>query len=105
MSRTKIMIMSALLVVALAGLAHAGTPGVNQRQWNQCARIHQGVAGGELTRGEAMRLRAGQRHVRRVEWCAKSDGVVTARERVRLHAMQNQQSRAIWRLKHNGRSR
>jgi len=105
MSRTKIMIMSAVLLVALAGLAHAGTPGVHHRQWKQHARIHQGVQSGELTRGEAMRLRAGQRHIRRAEFRAKSDGVVTARERARLHAMQNHESRTIWRMKHNARSR
>lgn len=105
MSRTKIMILSAVLAVAFASVAHAGTPGVNQRQWNQRARIHQGVMSGELTRGEAMRLRAGQRHIRRAEWRAKSDGVVTMRERARLHAMQNFENRAIWRMKHNARSR
>jgi len=105
MSRTKIMIMSAVLLVALAGLANAGTPGIHQRQWNQHARIHQGVMNGQLTRGEAMRLRAGQRHIQRAEWRAKSDGIVTARERARLQAMQNHENRAIWRMKHNARAR
>jgi hypothetical protein len=105
MNRMKIMVMSALLLVAFASLAHAGTPGVNKRQANQRARIHHGVVNGELTRHEAVRLRAGQRHIRRVERRAKADGVVSARERAHLHRMQNHESGKIWRLKHNGRNR
>lgn len=93
-----------MLTVAVAS-AHSSTPRVDQRQTNQRARIHQGVRSGELTRGEAARLRAGQRHVNRVERRAKADGVVTGRERARLNHAQNVQSRHIARLKHNARSR
>ena len=67
-------------------------------------RIPLGVRSGELTPGEAARLRAGQGHMRRMERRAKSDGVVTPGERVRLNHAQNRQSRKIARLKHNGRS-
>lgn len=105
MSRTKIMIMSAILTVALAGIAHAATPGVNQRQMNQRLRIHQGVMSGQITRAERVRLNAGQRHIRRFERRMKSDGVVTVRERARLQHMQKWQSDAIWRAKHNCRMR
>jgi hypothetical protein len=105
MLRTRITIMSAVLLVALAGLAHAGAPGVNKRQMQQRARIHHGVVSGELTRGERVRLNAGQRHIHRAEWRMKSDGAFTVRERTRLHQMQNHESRAIWRMKHNARTR
>ncbi len=105
MSHPKIMIMSAVLLVALAGIANAGTPVANRRQVHQRARIHQGVVSGQLTRGERVRLNAGQRHIRRAKWRMKSDGRFTARERVRLRHMQNHQGRAIWRMKHNARTR
>jgi hypothetical protein len=101
MKRTLIVVLTAALLAAFASLAVAGTPVVNKRQVRQHARIAQGVASGELTKGEAVRLRAGQRHLRRQERRARSDGVVTARERVRLQHMQNRESRTIYRLKHN----
>ena len=80
------------------------TPRVDRREVRQHARIQQGVRSGELTRGEAARLRAGQRHVRRMEARDKSDGIVTPRERMQLNRAQNRQSRHIARLKHNGRA-
>jgi hypothetical protein len=50
-----------------------------------------------------MRLRAGQRHVDRLERRAEWNGVVTPRERLRMDRAQDRQSRRIWRLKHNRR--
>ncbi len=97
-------------VAALAALtavvadAHPNTPRVDRREMRQHTRIQQGVCSGELTRGEAARLRAGQMHVRRMERRAKADGVVTPGERFRLGHAQNRQSRHIMRLKHNGRA-
>ncbi|MCC6350381.1 MAG: hypothetical protein IT347_12410 [Candidatus Eisenbacteria bacterium] len=90
-----------------ATIASAGTatPRVDRREARQTARIHQGVRSGELTRGEARSLRAGQRHVHRIERRAKADGNVSARERAHLNRAQNRQSRHIHRLKHNGRTR
>jgi hypothetical protein len=89
-------------LTALAGTAEAAR--VDRRQARQHARIVQGVRSGELTRGEVARLRAGQRHVRRAEFRAERDGVLTPRERARLEWQQDRQSRAIHRLKHNARS-
>ena len=60
---------------------------------------------GELTRPEARRLRAGQVHLHRAEARAKSDGVVTGRERARLQHEANQQSRRIYRQKHDAQDR
>lgn len=97
--------MALTMLTAAVASAHAATPRVDQRQANQRARIQQGVRSGELTRGEASRLRAGQRHVNRVERRAKADGVVTGRERAHLNHAQNVQSRHIARLKHNARTR
>ena len=89
--------------VSLAS-AHSSTPRVDRRQVMQHARIHDGVRRGELTAGERARLRASQRHLRRLERRAISDGAITRHERRHLERAQDLQSRRIARLKHNRRS-
>jgi hypothetical protein len=90
-------------LTALTAEARCSTPRVDRRELRQHARIQQGVRSGELTRGEAWRLRAGQGHVRGMERRAKLDGTVSPRERIRLERAQDRQSRRIFRLKHNHR--
>ena len=63
------------------------------------------MASGELTRPEARRLTAGQVHLSRVEARVKSDGEVTGRERAYLQHEANQQSRRIYRQKHDAQDR
>ena len=92
-------------LTATMAMAQTATPRINHRQVRQEARIHQGVRSGELTRGEALRLQAGERHIQRMKLRAKSDGVVTPRERARIGRAQNHESRRITRLKHNDTSR
>ena len=89
------------LSIAMAGSVAAGTPRIDQREHHQRGRIHHGMKSGELTRLESRRLAAGQVHVHRVEHRAKADGVVTARERAHLQHEANQQSRRIYRQKHD----
>lgn len=96
---------AAVLVLATASAAHAGTPRVDQRQENQERRIDQGVNSGELTARETRTLAVRQANIAVHEANAKADGVVTARERARLHAEQDRASRAIYRKKHNDRDR
>jgi hypothetical protein len=105
MKRITLMVVLVAAMTSIAGVALAHTPRIDRREARQHARIHAGVRSGSLTRGEAVRLRAGQRHIHRMEWRAKADGRVTVRERARINAAQNHENRAIWRLKHNGRSR
>ncbi len=107
MKRIVTLCVAAMLVAVLVSAASANpvTPRVDRREARQHARIAQGVRSGELTPAEAARLRAGQRVVHRVERRAKADGVVTARERTRLARVQNHESRAIYRKKHNARTR
>lgn len=107
MKSLRVMCLTLTLAALTATMAAAqtATPRVERREVRQDARIHQGVRSGELTRREAMRLRAGQRHVDRIEQRAKSDGVVTPRERVRIGRAQNLESRRIHRLKHNNITR
>jgi uncharacterized membrane protein YebE (DUF533 family) len=88
-------------LTATLAMAQTATPRINHRQVRQEARIHQGVQSGELTRGEAMRLQAGERHIQQMKVRAKSDGVVTPAERGRIGRAQNRESRRIARLKHN----
>jgi hypothetical protein len=91
-------------VLALApalAFAQAETPPVDQRQLNQERRIEQGVVSGSLAAREANRLEHGQQRVDNIEQRAKADGVVTGRERARLHHAQDVQSRRIAVQKHD----
>ena len=93
---------SAVVVVLGTGPSFAqNTPGVDWRQNNQSHRIFHGVKNGSLTFRETGQLIKGHARIHRFENRAKSDGVVTPRERVRLHKSLNQQSRRIYRGKHN----
>lgn len=97
----KALVVAAAALVASTQLAAAGTPGIDRRERNQAKRIYSGVVDGALTFRETERLVRGQAHVHRLERRAKSDGVVTLGERLRIHAAQNRQSQRIWRAKHN----
>jgi len=77
----------------------------DKRQHLQRERIQQGVKSGELTRGEAHRLRRQQRHINRVERRAEADGVVTAREEAKIERKQDRASKNIGFKKHNAKER
>jgi hypothetical protein len=97
-------ILVALSTVFLgAGIAYAQaeTPGIDQRQANQEQRIDQGIASGQLNQREAARLNTQQEHINKMEDKAKSDGVVTHKERHRIRATQNKASKNIAREKHD----
>jgi uncharacterized membrane protein YebE (DUF533 family) len=89
-------------VLLSAGMAYgqAETPGIDQRQANQEQRIDQGIASGQLTQREAGRQQQ-QQHIDSMENKAKSDGVVTKKERTRIHAAQDKASKKIYRQKHD----
>lgn len=105
MKRVITIIIPALLLALASTVAsaHPMSPRIDRHQMHQRMHIQRGVRGGSLTRHEAMRLRAGQRHIGRMEWRARSDGRMTQRERMHIRRMQGGQSRAIWRLRHNAR--
>ena len=105
MKKIKLVVGLGLAAMILAGTASAGTPRYDQRQQNQRERIVNGVESGELTMRETHRLAAGQVHLKRAENRAKSDGVVTKRERAHLQHEANQQSRRIHRQKHDAQDR
>jgi hypothetical protein len=89
----------------VAGPIVAATPVLDQREHHQAQRIRQGVKSGELTRPETRRLIRGEAQLRRHEAIAKSDGVVTARERARLQHEANVESKRIYRQKHDAQDR
>ena len=105
MKKSTILAGLGLALVLVAGTASAGTPRYDARQAHQQQRIGNGVKSGELTARETRRLEAGQVHLNRVERRAKADGVVTQAERAHMQHEENQQSRRIYRQKHDGQDR
>jgi hypothetical protein len=83
----------------------AETPRIDQRQANQEKRIDRGIASGQLNECEANRLSNQQEHVNKVEAMAKSDGVVTKKERARMNHAQDRTSRHLARQKHDRQQR
>ena len=104
MNSLKVCLIAGLALLPM-GAALAGTPVIDQREQRQEERIDQGVASGELTRREARRLEAQQTHIDRMENRAKADGVVTGRERARIHQTQDRASARIARNKHDRQAR
>lgn len=95
-----------LVFLAAAGAAAADgsqTPNLDKREVRQERRITQGIRSGQLTPAEAANLQAREAKLNAHEARAKSDGVVTKKERARLQAEANRDSRAIHRKKHNAR--
>lgn len=99
--KNHLLIAATITAFAVPAFAQTATPGIDQRQMNQEQRIDQGIASGQLTQREANRLERGQQRVDNMENRAKSDGVVTARERTRLQHAQNVESKRIYRQKHD----
>ena len=96
---------AALLIFTVGIYAQSQTPGINQRQRNQQARIHQGIRSGELTQREARRLQRQRLAIQTQKRIAKSDGVVTRCERTGIYRHQNFASKNIYYKKHNNRHR
>jgi hypothetical protein len=100
-------LLAAIFLTGTIGAAFAQstyTPGIDRRQDNQQRRIMQGVRSGELTPRETYQVMKGQARIQRMENRAEADGRVTRRERRRIHAAQDAQSRRIYNKKHNYRS-
>jgi hypothetical protein len=96
----KIIIMA--LASALGASAFAGR-GQN-REHRQEKRISEGAESGQLTRHETKRLQRGQKKIDRFQEKAMADGQMSAEEKLKLEKMQDHQSRAIKRQKHDGQT-
>ncbi len=93
-----------LAIASLGAFAQAtapATPRVDTREAKQQARIDAGVASGQLNARETNRLDKQQGRVEGAEAKAKSDGVVTPKERHHLARMQNHASKNIHAQKHD----
>ena len=101
MKKTLLAVCGLILGISGQAFAQAETPVIDQRQANQEQRIDQGVASGQLNGREANRLNKQQEHISKMEDRAKSDGVMTKRERARIGAAQHRASHHIAREKHD----
>jgi hypothetical protein len=81
------------------------TPGVKTRQKVQAKRIKHGVRNKQLTARETASVMKGAKEIREDKREAKADGTVTGAERKEIHQDMNQNSRKIYRKKHNSRTR
>ncbi len=103
----KTLILGLVAAASLAAALPAAAQPVDARQHRQDARIDQGVRSGELTRGETARLNRREVRLHRYEARARyqHDGYLTGHNRRVMRRMENRDSRAIYRLKHNDRTR
>jgi uncharacterized membrane protein YebE (DUF533 family) len=99
----KTMLMAGMATLFMTGMAFAQseTPVMDQRQVNQEERIDQGVTSGQLNEQEANRSNKQQQHINKMEARAKSDGVMTKRERAKIGKAQHRASRHVAREKHD----
>jgi hypothetical protein len=88
------------------------TPGqhdqnIGQRKVDQQDRIAQGVKSGQLTAGETSKLEHQEAGINKEEsgMRAQDNGHLTSQDRKTIHQQQNQESRRIYRDKHNGKVR
>jgi hypothetical protein len=110
MNFTKLALIASLTLAPAAIFAQATpTPGqhdydINQRKVDQQDRIAQGVKSGQLTAGETSRLEHQEAGINKEErgMRAQDNGHLTRADRQTIHQQQNQESRRIYRDKHNG---
>ena len=107
-----ILLAAALVTLpATAALAQRSTPrqrhSINARKTNQQDRIAQGVKSGQLTAGETAHLEHQEAGINKEEhgMRAQDNGHLTKSDRSTLHKQQNQESRRIYRDKHNNKVR
>ena len=114
MKVTEAVIACVLMCAPVAMLAQTTTPtpgkndhNIAQRKVAQQRRIANGVRSGQLTAGETARLEHQEAAINQEERAmrAQDNGRLTAQDRKTLHQQQNQESRRIYRAKHNARTR
>ncbi len=99
----------ATVLVALPAVGSAQTNKyerhhINARKENQQDRVARGVKSGQLTAGETSKLEHQEAGINKEErgMRAEDNGHLTAQDRHTLAAQQNQESKRIYRDKHNG---
>ena len=99
MNKTTGLVMVAVLVL---GTSCANAASINARQENQHDRIAQGVASGQLTKGELKQIQRHEKRIRELEKRMRRNGL-NAAERAKLQRELDIESHEIERLKHNNR--
>jgi methionine-rich copper-binding protein CopC len=103
-------VLASTLVIAPAAMIAQTTPtpgahdyNINQRKVDQQDRIANGVKNGKLTAGQTARLEHQEAGINREERGMRSqdNGHLTKQDRQAIHAQQNQESRRIYRDKHD----
>lgn len=95
-----------LTAIAAVGVSAPAIAQIHHREVRQEQRIRQGERSGQLTPAEARRLQFLEARLRRTEarMRMRHGGYLSMRERHRLMAMEQRDSAAIYRLKHNART-
>lgn len=101
----KTLILGLAAAASLAAALPAAAQPIDAREHNQAVRIEQGERSGALTRGEAARLDAREARLHRTEARVRfrDGGYLTSHARRVVARMENRDSHAIYRLKHNHR--
>jgi hypothetical protein len=101
----KTLILGLAAAASLAAALPAAAQPVDAREHNQAERIQQGERSGALTPHEARGLHRREWRVHRFEARARfrHDGRLTPHDRRVMVRMENRNSHAIYRLKHNDR--
>ena len=101
------MLLAVSAVVLMTGVAFAENdpPRIDQRQTNQEQRVDQGITSEQLNEREADRLNRQQGQINKMEEKAKSDGVMSKKERARIVAAQDRAARHLAREKHDRRGK
>lgn len=77
----------------------------NAQGYRKNIRVRQGVRSGQITHRERMAIARQQKDVRIAKRVAKSDGIITPRERRIIRREKAQVNNTIYRAKHNNRRR
>jgi methionine-rich copper-binding protein CopC len=105
-------VLASTLVIAPAAMIAQTTPtpgahdyNINQRKVDQQDRIANGVKNGKLSAGQTAHLEHQEAGINKEErgMRAQDNGHLTKQDRQTIHAQQNQESRRIYRDKHDGR--
>lgn len=113
MSITKLALAATFILSPVAIFAQTTTtpatttppPTINQRKENQQDRIAQGVKSGQLTPTETSKLEHQEAGINKEEkgMRAQDNGHLTKADKALINKQQNQESRRIYRDKHNGK--
>jgi hypothetical protein len=105
-------VLTSALLIAPAAMIAQTTPtlgahdyNIAQRKADQQGRIANGVKNGKLTAGQTAHLEHQEAGINKEErgMRAQDNGHLTKQDRGTIHAQQNQESRRIYRDKHDGR--